>query len=91
MDKPISVGDLVMVVRGPHCCLQPDGHEGSTFRVTGIRVTHPGGSTCRLCGNHRSGFSATGHHAHNFYVSRLKRIPPLEELDAVKKDEEITA
>jgi hypothetical protein len=90
MDKPISVGDLVMVMRQSACiCPNESKIIGHVFTVTNLRVI---GGLCQACGrplaiaNVAIGHSGGG----DVEVSRLKRIPPLEELDDVKKDEEIT-
>lgn len=92
MDKPISVGDLVQVVRPPTCPEAPvDSGLGHTFVVEGIR-DHTAGM-CAYCNDlHTHGpalFAADGNGL--WPLRRLKRIPPLGELEGEKRDEEITA
>lgn len=109
MDKPISVGDLVQVVRG-HSCLM-EVRLGAIFVVDGFTPALNGGWTCGRCGERdiasHDAYGATGlgaapvkvdlPFAHltngrkSIPVSWLKRIPPIEELDDVTRDEEITA
>ncbi len=90
MEKPISVGDLVQVVRWP-CC---GAHLGKIFRVTLIRNLLGSGSGCFQC--RRPGFPVDGITA--AFVSEygfraplpyLKRIPPLEELEGERRDEKL--
>lgn len=88
MDKPISVGDLVQVIRPTSC-----GHDfylGLTFRVERITGTV---SLCEIC-NMQFPYSPAAWPEGRylaFRLGRLKRIPPLEELEGEKRDEEITA
>jgi hypothetical protein len=90
MSEPIKVGDLVQVVRPHPCpCATEDKTMGIIFTVADIKH---GGSICGGCGRDlpivpiaiRSG-------RHGVAAHRLKRIPPLEELRDVKRDEVITA
>lgn len=86
MEKPISVGDLVQVVRGMPCC----GAEralGWTFKVSAIRLSQK--SHCAICKTSFQGTSlADGHPSwHPFQLHRLKRIPPLGELGQRTLDE----
>lgn len=55
MDKPISVGDLVQVVRGHSCLMERVG--GYTFTVTDLVPAIGGGWTCGLCGERNIGRS----------------------------------
>lgn len=86
-DKPISVGDLVMLVKG--CCQDAEKHLGWVGTVEGVLQTH---SYCH-CGDSFAGLCAivTIEKRGDLPLRWLKRIPPLEELDEVKRDEEITA
>lgn len=92
MDKPIGVGDLVMVVRWPHSCINPKGVIGTPFRVTGIEQ---GKDWCARCGKkieRTSLLSALGFdRGARIPVEWLKRIDPEEELDDVEREEEIHA
>jgi len=89
----IKVGDLVMVMRAfcPHF-----GKPGYVFTVLGIEAAN-NFEGCSQCGvaNIRDGrplAKADIGHGLGFYpLALLKRIPPLGELDDVKRDEEIHA
>lgn len=97
MSEPIKEGDLVAVVRPTPCCASTVGM-GSVYTVV-----HLGRFSlqCLCCGEvfedetQAAQFFIeaspgktypTGH-----LISRLKRIPPLEELEGEKRDEEIAA
>lgn len=87
MDRPIQVGDLVVILRG--CC--DDSQVGHIKTVEGIR--HYGRLHCSACGLEISHPFATwlnGRHMWGRPLSWLKRIDPLSELDDVKREEEIT-
>lgn len=78
---------MVMIVRGNKCCGRSDSL-GVTFQVTDIRQ-HAG--LCRYCLAHNSGLVADSDRPTVTYLYKLKRIPPLTELEGEKRDEEITA
>ena len=94
-ERPIQVGDLVMVVRPSSVCGCPQGI-GKIFRVSKLRPPLSGFVTCWSCRRRHScvtkiyaegegtGLKSVGLH-------RLKRIPPLGELDDVPAKEELTA
>ena len=82
MDKPIGVGDLVMVVRPAPCCGNAAG-AGTVFRVESI--TDDG--HCLKCAK----YPLRGAWPRGVIMSRLKRIPPFPELADERHDEEITA
>ena len=86
MDKPISVGDLVQVVKPRVCCGDASGL-GKVFKVGGFHT----GSFCMACGIVAVDVAEIAGDFRSCEISRLKRIPPLEELDDLKRDEEITA
>ena len=86
-DKPISAGDLVIAVRATTCCAKFGRKAGVPFRVERI-ATFP--TSCSQCGRIRNVPIASGDIG-NVDLDRLKRIPPLEELEGEKRDEEITA
>lgn len=88
MDKPISVGDWVQVVKPMPCCGHTTPMQGHIFQVSSFQLDI--GYRCEYCGASTDGTSASGGER-PVDVPRLKRIPPLEELDDVKRDEEITA
>lgn len=84
----IQVGDLVMVVRGRRCC----GYAkfGMVHHVTQIRMSSKAGIKCTNCGTihstkQRVPVSERPHGVTELY--RLKRIPPLSELESSKTDE----
>src|SRR5690348_13823936 len=86
MDKPISVGDLVQVVRTPKCGCTTT--LGLIFRVASF--THEEWTACGTCraeGGSKvladSSINSPNGGTYGFETHRLKRIPPLEELDDV--------
>jgi hypothetical protein len=80
MDKPISAGDLVMVVKTPHACNEK--WLGYTYIVDYI---HPLNATCKSCGADLCTGSSTamvsGRRFEGCPIPWLKRIPPLNELE----------
>lgn len=94
MSEPIKAGDLVAVVKPAACCTSGLGR---IFRVVSLESKDVYGEwACRHCG--AKGVSGTtnasfavedGGQWHS--IKRLKRIPPLDELEGVKGDKEITA
>jgi hypothetical protein len=92
MSEPIKVGDLVIVVGDIKCrCNFPSRYFGLVFRVSRIKryfMTY-----CQLCKGDVGEATLCFEDGEDsgFATYRLKRIPPLEELDDVKQDEEITA
>jgi hypothetical protein len=97
MDKPISVGDLVMVVRGHECVVAKVG--GVPYTVAAIVQKMFGGWYCPLCRTEDHGQSeALGARLVPLHkddgaaipLGWLKRIPPASELDSEKRDEKLT-
>ena len=94
MNKPIQVGDLVVVVRA-HC--DADLTLGMIRTVEELRDSR--NWRCTACGKRGQFFGADlgappeGYSfARLFFpLSDLKRIPPLSELESEKRDEEIHA
>lgn len=91
MSEPIKAGDLVMIVKPSQCTGLPDG-VGTPFVVDSVVAKENVHGRCLNCGQ--------SHRTSQFYASdgevlwpfaRLKRIPPLNELDAIKRNEELTA
>lgn len=81
--KPIAVGDLVQVVKPTPCCGTDIEHVGHVFRVTGFQML----GFCKFC-DFRHGHRSIRGHAHgSVREDRLKRIPPLDELEGVKTEE----
>lgn len=90
-DKPISVGDLVQVVR-TDCKKSADLALGKIGRVDSIGVLPARfGPFCEFC-KQRYAVSELAT-VQGWYppLSWLKRIPPLSELEGEKRDEEIHA
>lgn len=85
MNAEIKVGDLVVVTKPRLCCGEASG-VGKVFRVGGMHK----GSNCYRCGNR---YDATVAEVDGSFVScelpRLKRIPPLGELESEKRDENL--
>jgi hypothetical protein len=90
MDKPISVGDLVMVLRSCDC--KPERGYGTIFTVEAIEAAYR--FECIRCDRIiRDGrplafgriSKGPGYHP----VAWLRRIPPLEELEGEKTQEKI--
>jgi hypothetical protein len=85
--KPISVGDLVMVVKPAQCCGQTDAL-GLIRQVISIEE---GLTTCKCKQNTQGTLAFLGYAevGYNWYIPlhRLKRIPPPEELEDIKTEE----
>jgi hypothetical protein len=87
MDKPISVGDLVVIVR--ECC-GVDSELGSVFRVSAIlTLTAYHADGCGYFYNGPCAEADDGEQPHGIPLHWLKRIPPLSELEGEKRDEKI--
>ena len=89
MNRPIQVGDLVVVVRGG-CADEFIGYVFSVARLL------PLSSPCMNCHTtHGYPFGTPMAfelgETRGFELPRLKRIPPLSELESEKRDEEIEA
>lgn len=87
MDKPISVGDLVMVVKPNRCCGAKGKSFGAIFRVEAF-VTE--WARCHYCHHKEYESDAIGSYG-SVSRYRLKRIPPPEELGIVDEKEELHA
>ena len=89
-DRPIQVGDLVVVVRQRRCGCYSKSY-GAVFEVADIRAA----DDYRYYGCDHLSYLEVGAEStnkqHFVEISRLKRIPPLSELEGEKRDEEITA
>ena len=93
-DKPIQVGDLVVMVRGHECGMKIAS--GIPFVVTALLRPIGGGWHCDHCNTDSAGpnevaaegFSKKGR---GLPLSWLKRIPPLDELEFEQRKEEIEA
>lgn len=82
MDKPISVGDLVQIIKPIHCC----GRGKSIGKIFTVHHFEPFVGSCGDCGTMGDGrmLACPGQSWHGYSVERLKRIPPLEELEREK-------
>lgn len=96
-NKPISVGDLVQVVRHStfaKCCPDKGGQLGRIFVVGILRPPASGYMRCVHC-DRRYPFDGLVAKASAqdlaFELGRLKRIPPLDELEGVDEREPIYA
>ena len=83
MSEQISVGDLVVVVRGTACC-KYNNAIGSVFTVSKLSVS---GSKCPKCGYISAPRICAETPDWVVSLSRLKRIPPLAELEQTTEQE----
>lgn len=89
MDKPISIGDMVVIVRG--CCTEALS-QAVGIHTTVVQFYDNPGRLCQFCNAPTPSRRAElSHQKWNAPVVWLKRIPPPEELDIEKHEEEITA
>ena len=91
MDRPIAVGDLVQVVRPPPCGCATS--LGNVFVVTQLLIV---GRYCVVCGEtDQASLAARGMGTHtngkpfSICVKRLRRIPPLSELEGERTQEPV--
>lgn len=88
LTERIQVGDLVQVVRARTCCNGGTPNLGHVFRVNSIGRRRT--STCPYCGGGIPEIMVLADfHMAGYAMDRLKRIPPLSELEGVKTDEPI--
>lgn len=89
MDKPISVGDLVVVVRGHVCKCVGFKNLGRIFQVSSMKQAEK--TRCLGCkeltGAATLCFGDGNGKGYQSY--RLKRIPPLGELESEKNDSKL--
>ena len=89
MAEPIKVGDLVMIVKPTPCGCTAS--LGRIYRVQSIGLSRDP-LECSICQavlpQDTLAFGSKGRGSQPW---RLKRIPPLDELEGEKRDEEITA
>jgi hypothetical protein len=91
VNKPISVGDLVCVVRGLPCCKTVSPWIGKFFTVTEIH-TEP--NICMHCGYdamktvaYNGEFNPISGRHWGISISRLIRIDPLSEPESTTSEE----
>jgi len=87
MIDQIATGDLVVVVKPPRCCVNLSSI-GRVFKVQGVN-SEP--SQCIFCGFVSSVQVAVKESGIVCEISRLKKIPPLSELETIEIKEEIPA
>lgn len=88
MDNPIQAGDLVVIVKPKTCgCQEPLGH---IHYVKAIMMSASGGVRCIYCGNLEPQTVVADFGGIASEIYRLKRIPPLSELEGEKRDEKLT-
>jgi hypothetical protein len=85
LSEQIKVGDLACVVRAAPCCGSSVAI-GTIFRVS--EVANEDGA-CGTCGAASVDVQAYETDQYAYLVTRLKRIPPLEELEGEKRDENL--
>lgn len=86
MSEPIKVGDLVVVVKPKECCGQVSEANGTAFVVNGFSM---GVWHCAWCGVPRQAELAHGGSYKRIETYRLKRIPPLSELEGQPTQEDM--
>ena len=88
-EKPIEVGDLVVVVKNKRCC----GHNRNLGLVFAVTEIADAWGQCMDCGDSRIEYITRLPHGKNMWVAvdLCRRIPPLGELREEKIVEEITA
>lgn len=85
-DRPIQVGDLVIVV-GLGVCCPSNGSIGQIFRVGDF---YTGPFDCGTCNKEYQGTLARRVGDNDgWQPDQLKRIPPLDELDGVSEEREL--
>ena len=91
MSEPLQVGDLVMVVRATRCGCTPAIRKVFTIGA----LSREWAGRCVTCGaiSYPTGTLTAYWKEEDGWleVDRLKRIPPLPELESEKRDEEIAA
>ena len=88
-DRPIQVGDLVQVIKPLFCC-GDTSHCGRIFKVI-VFNTDLADTACQLCGgtaNPTANALFSGATI-GYDVRRLKRIPPLSELEGERTEENL--
>ena len=91
-ERPISVGDLVQVVRHAPCCGIKSQFHGELFVVNRLREIS---NKCNLCGNVSVRYVAyqsidpKDGRWWAYPLPMLKRIPPLSELEGKRTEEKL--
>lgn len=88
-DRPISVGDLVVVVRPANFCMC---NVGKVFVVQRIAPSPDGHLVCEGCGSvGKTTLDAQTPDGGWQGISQLKRIPPLTDLEGQRTEEVLRA
>ena len=84
MSEQIKVGDLVVVVR-PRCSTELIG---TIFRVASLCPLESPCLTCGTTHGHPLGFlmACNSSYSMRFEIDRLRRIPPLSELESTQEE-----
>ena len=88
MDRPIAVGDLVVVVKATHCCGSLK-NVGRVFRVLEFRSYDGKCAACGIAGDRSMLAFARPKPSNGYSLFRLKRIPPLGELEGERTEENL--
>ncbi len=83
----MKVGDLVYVAEPTPCCGN-DKYLGLYFTLKTLRPAKNGITTCWTCMTVTPCGLTGGGEKHCFRAHRLRVVPPLKELEAIKKAEE---
>ena len=86
-DRPIQVGDLVVIMRKAGCCV--DLSSGHIFKVSDIRTSNDPYHCARCNTTYPTQLVACGYEHYGIQLWRLKRIPPLEELEGLRTEESL--
>ena len=84
MSNDIKVGDLVQVVKPKACCGAVTEANGIVYEVRSISAHS---WNCTFCGVYHQTDRADGGDGHSLEVYRLRRIPPLSELEGQRTEE----
>jgi hypothetical protein len=83
----IKIGDLVQVVKPVPCCGSITPMYGHIFVVTGFERCGEG--YCKICDARLPAWRGVLGGENRVWEERLKRIPPLEELEGQRTEETI--
>jgi hypothetical protein len=87
MADVISVGDLVVVVKAAPCC----GYNGGVGKISTYIGTDDLSIRCKNCGLISNSKSTNLSNGYSYEFYRLKKIPPLTELETTEIKEDIPA
>jgi hypothetical protein len=84
MTEQIKAGDLAMIVRPTRCC-----GKGKLGRIGKVQSVSVGQGYCHYCGFEASQLDVQWESGWFTSAYRVKRVPPLDELDGVKHEEDL--